>query len=378
MDKKYRILLVIRWPVGGIRTFIRYVFRNFECSRYQFTILAPEGPELSVLLEDLEDLDVVSVSFKNDSSRLNLMALLIKTILFGNFDLIHSHGFMSGIFSALPACLSRTRHIMTSHDVLLSKQFLGLKGFLKKTLLSLFLPMIDIIHSVSQDAYDNLLEYVPRLKKRLSHCILIPNGIEVERFKGSERDTFRKQLNLPEETFLIGFLGRFMSQKGFIYLIEALGLLLKKENLPKTPVILAFGFGGFIREDKCYIEEKGLERHFHFLPFMSNISSALRGLDVIAMPSLWEACPLLPMEAMVAGVPLIGTDCFGLREVLKDTPNKMVPAGDGVALATAICQEIISPSKLKATMFRDEASRRFDVRHQAKKLEAVMLGLIRS
>ena len=40
-----------------------------------------------------------------------------------------------------------------------------------------------------------------------------------------------------------------------------------------------------------------------FLPFVTNIASTLKGLDVVVMPSLWEACPLLAMETLVAGIP---------------------------------------------------------------------------
>ena len=53
---------------------------------------------------------------------------------------------------------------------------------------------------------------------------------------------------------------------------------------------------------------------------------------LLAVPSLWEALPLLPMEAMVAGVPVLGTDCIGLREVLRDTPSRVVRAGEVGAL----------------------------------------------
>lgn len=372
---KNRILLVIRWPVGGIRTFIRYVYNNFDRSEYSITILAPDIPEIKVLQEDLKDFDVYLIPFKNDLSTMGLIKLITKKIMFGHFDLIHSQGFTAAICTALPARLSGTKHIMTSHDVLLSKQFTGLKGFLKKKVLSLLLPMIDIIHSVGNDAQDNLFEFVPSLKKRAQKCVVILNGIETQRFIGTEKRDFRKELNLTDDTFLIGFLGRFMSQKGFIYLVEALELLIKKE-LHRRPVILTFGDGGFIREEMRNIIEKGIEKFFIFLPFEANIASVLKGLDVIVIPSLWEAYPLLPMEAMVAGVPVIGTDCIGLREALIGTPARMVKTGDANDLAKAILEEMNNPSKVKAEAFREEAAIRFDVRKQAFHLEKVIQSLL--
>ncbi len=255
--------------------------------------------------------------------------------------------------------------------------FKGVQGFFKKKVLSLLLPRIDVIHSVSNDAHNNLLDFIPVLKKR-KNCMAISNGVEVERFKGSEKRDLRKELNLPGDAFLIGFMGRFMSLKGFNYLVEAFEQLLKIPSLPKRPVLLTFGSGGFVREDKSFVQRKGLNKHIHFLPFTADISATIKGLDVVAMPSLSEAYGLLAAEAMSAGTPVIGTDCIGLREVLKDTPSVMVPPGDSDALANALANEIKNPSRKRAEEFRKEAMSRFDVRKQAAELEAIILSFIES
>ena len=77
---------------------------------------------------------------------------------------------------------------------------------------------VDTIHSVSHGAQDNLLFYFPRLRKQTSKLVVIPNGIETKRFFIDDREDWRKQLDLSKGTFLIGFFGRFMAQKGFKYL----------------------------------------------------------------------------------------------------------------------------------------------------------------
>jgi glycosyltransferase involved in cell wall biosynthesis len=102
----------------------------------------------------------------------------------------------------------------------------------------------------------------------------------------------------------------------------------------------------------------------------------LKGLDVVAIPSVSEAGPLLPMEAMVAGVPIIGTDCIGLREVLRDTPSRMVRAANSVELANAIEAEMRNPSTAEARAFAPQARSRFDVRQQAGRMEEVILRLV--
>jgi glycosyltransferase involved in cell wall biosynthesis len=89
------------------------------------------------------------------------------------------------------------------------------------------------------------------------------------------------------------------------------------------------------------------------------------------MPSLWEACPLLPMEAMCAGVPVLGSDCIGLNEVLAGSPSCIVPAGDEAALAAAIRQASYAPWKDRAAQYAPLAQRRFDVQARAHDLAAL-------
>jgi glycosyltransferase involved in cell wall biosynthesis len=372
--KKHRILLVVRHPVGGIRTFFRYVYGNFDSEKYQFTLVTPDLPETRVLLEDLRELDLIYIPVDKNVSNRGLLRIVTKIIRNETFDLVHSHGFTSGACSIVGALSKRTPHFLTCHDVFTQRQFIGLKGFVRKVALGMILSMIDCIHCVSHDARDNLLAYLPILKLYKHKVIAIPNGIEVEPFLKAERRDLRRELGLPPESFLIGFLGRFMSQKGFRYLVDALEQIKKEQNLPKDPLILIFGEpDGFIREEKEYVKKRGLEGSFLFLPFVPNVASTLKGLDIVAMPSLWEACGLLAMEAMVAGVPLVGTDCVGLREVLRNTPAHVVPAKNSLLLSEAFIMEMRNPTTAKARDFATEAAARFQVKDRAAEIENLIL-----
>jgi glycosyltransferase involved in cell wall biosynthesis len=149
------------------------------------------------------------------------------------------------------------------------------------------------------------------------------------------------------------------------------------KDLPRRPVLLTFGEDGFIREEREAVRERGLAEFVRFMPFVPNIAPTLKGIDVVVMPSLSEACGLLAMEAMVAGVPLIGTNSIGLREVLKDTPARVVPMRDGVALAEALIHEMKHPTRDTAQVFVAEAANRFDAERRAVELEKLMLSLLR-
>ena len=373
---KTKILLVIRWPVGGIRTFIRYLYNNFDPQKYQLTIIAPACTEMTVLTEDLKKHRTKFIPLDKHPSNKDFFIKILTTLRKNKFDLIHSQGLTAGILSALPAKLYKIPHIMTAHDVFLKKQFQGSSGLLKKTILMVILPLINKIHCVSKDTMDNYMGFIPGIHFFKDKFCAIPNGIEIDRFLNARRADLRKQFNLTQDTFLIGFLGRFMSPKGFIYLMKALLKLKNRQNnLPKKPVLLTFGDGGFIREEKIQAKKMGLDDYICFNPFTPNIASILKGLDVVVMPSLWEACGLLAMETMVAGTPFIGTKCIGLREVLQDTPAIIVPMRNSDAICDAIIKEMISPSIEYVHEFIPKAAKRFDVIKNAKKIEYLIDSL---
>lgn len=372
------MLVVMRWPVGGIRTFCRYVYNQFDKDRYRFTVLAPEADETTHLADDLKNYDINWITTTYGGSRAYLPpSTVAKTIALGNFDIIHSHGLSAGLLSALPAKLAGIPHLMTLHDSFNESQLSGLQGMVKKILISIGLLFVDTIHHVSHDAKENMLKYLPIARRLEAKIIVARNGIIVTEFLNSRRRDYFQELGLEPGVFLVGFLGRFMAPKGFGCLIDAVGILDREKNVDPSIRILCFGWGGFIREDQHKIREKGLEKYFIFLPFTADVAASLKGLDVLAIPSLWEACPLLPMEAMVAGLPIIGTNCRGLREVMLDNnvSVRKIRAGDSRALAEAIMSEIETPRREQAEMYVARAEKLFDVRHQAVVIQARVLEL---
>ncbi|MGE0646216.1 MAG: glycosyltransferase family 4 protein [Nitrospira sp.] len=374
---KHRILLIVRHPVGGIRTFLRYVYTNMGFSNYHFTLVAPDMPETRVLLGDLSELELEYIPVSANATSWQLFRAIIAITRRQSFALIHSHGFTSAACSIIAALFHQIPHMLTCHDVFTPGQFVGLKGFMEKWALGAIFSMVDRIHCVSNDAQENLLAYLPILRLFENKVVTILHGIEVEPFANADQRDLKAELGLPPDAFLIGFMGRFMAQKGFRYLVDALEQLKGMDNLSKKPLVLTFSQAdGFIREEQEEVNKRGLAGSILFLPFVPNVASTLKGLDIVAMPSLWEACGLLAMETLVAGIPLVGTNCIGLREVLQNTPAYVVPAKDSAALSEALAMEMRAPTTSRAKKFATEAASRFEVKRSVAEVEKLMLELI--
>jgi len=71
---------------------------------------------------------------------------------------------------------------------------------------------------------------------------------------------------------------------------------------------------------------------------------------------------------MVAGVPVLGTDCIGLREILRDTPSRTTRVGDRESLVAGLLDACRNPWNEAARDFAPEAARRFDNTTPARQL----------
>lgn len=358
-----KILLVARWPVGGIRTYIRYIYSQTIFANDELVLLAPNVDLAQFLAEYLPANRIRFVIAEN--SDLGLRRKFMQLVASEPFDIIHSHGFSAGAIVCSATRILPAPHIMTAHDVFRKQQFVGLKGKLKAALLNLAYRRVRCVLTVGQDAYVNFKEFMPLFPQKKLHNI--DHGVDSECFALAQTRNFRTELNEPTRK-IIGFFGRFMSQKGFLDVVKAIKILAGRIEPEEMPLVLTFGWGGFIREDYAVIDELALSAYFKQLPFTDDVAAAIKGVDLVVMPSRWEACGLLAMEVLSAGTPLIATNCIGLRCVVADTPTRVIEPYSPEQLADAIQQELAAPSTEQFSRFQNIAVERFNLVRPAQEL----------
>lgn len=365
------LLLVARYPVGGIKTYIKYIYGDERFKEAKITLMAPDE-NLKEFLEGQLPPDRISLIDLPPDFR-GLQKTLRRYLRSNPVDIVHSHGFSASMFVQLALLGIEKPHVMTAHDVFLENTFTGLSGYFKYLAMKWLLNSATIVLSVSEDARHNIFSCFPKLNPK--KVVNITNGIVTRIFNSCEKRSFHEELGIPKERKLLGFFGRFMAQKGFWQIIAAMEILKGNLDEHSMPIVLTFGWGGFIREDYALIEEKGLSNYFVQLPGTNDMASAIRGVDCVLMPSRWEACPLLPMEVLCCGVPIIGSDCIGLREVLADTPAKQFPVGNVDKLVSAITIQLQEGAK-DFDAYRPKALERFDAKHHVSDLYKIYEGLL--
>jgi glycosyltransferase involved in cell wall biosynthesis len=376
-----KVLVVAAHPVGGIRNWMRYCYRDPKFRSYDITVVTPEYELISVLRDDLCDAGV-RVETVGTGTR-QFAVQLQKRLLFGRFDLVHSHGFTAASLVALGRWVRRAPHLVSVHDVLLANQFADLAGRTRRAWISTALASATVVHTVGPAATVNLLANFPRLR-RPGRVECVPNGIDSPAFLKAQKVDLRARYKLSERDFLIGFFGRFMSQKGFRYLTEAVRQIKNGDQEPAMrPVIIAVGNGGFRSAEERQVAALGLQDNVIFEDFVAEPAPMMKSVDVLAMPSLWEASSLVAMEAMAAGTPLICSDDESLVESAKGTPAVVVPRANGSALANALRAAIDDRAATasfarQAEAYAPIAARRFDSAITSAGVAALYDRLIRS
>lgn len=366
---RLKVLMPVRWPGGGIRTYIRYVYSQYHPEEFEFTLVGPSAG-LAQLAMDLPMHNLRLVEVEPETNR-RFFFKVMETIHRGKFDLVHSHGLTAGLAALVAARLGGLPHVLTGHDTFQGAQFAGPKGKLKHWLIGAALRGFTVIHFIGQEARSNWCGFFPGLLANPRRLVTIRSGIESTRFLLAAPEDLRGEVGVGSGVVLFGFLGRFMAQKGFADLIRAVSLLRDRGIGTDRFRVVCFGWGGFIREDQQVIRERGLASYFHFLAFRDDVSPTLKGLDVVLMPSRWEGLSLLAMECLVAGVPLIGTTCQGLQEILVGSPATVVAPEDPGALANAMMDSLVRDRREEFSKFAHEAAHRFDVACTARALAAL-------
>lgn len=170
----------------------------------------------------------------------------------------------------------------------------------------------------------------PRTKMRW-----IPNGIDAERYKpdmDAGLDT-RRELKLPLQAPVIGFVGRFHEMKDLPTFLRAAALL--QARLPQAHFVFCGGVEvAMSAEAGALLAQLPRRDQVRFESFRPDPWRLYPALNVFSLSSRTEACPMTVIEAMACGVPCVTTDVGDCGRLLEGV-GEVVPMRDPAALAEA-------------------------------------------
>ena len=258
-------------------------------------------------VKNIKELEIpflqISINKRNPFSFFNDLSVLKKFVKENNIDIVHSHHRYTDLLAKRLEKDSKIKAVTTVHNIVYDKKILSYK--------------ISNIIAVSNSIKEHLINYY---KKSPDSISVIYNFVEPEK-----RDLLSGKKELSEKykinnKFLIGYAGRLnYKEKGVDVLLESFKIFNNK--YPETALML-IGDGDDKNIALEFVQSNNLP--VIFINTVENISNYLDLLDVFVLPSRFEACPNVILEAGIMKKPVIASNAGGIPEIIKDKINGLL------------------------------------------------------
>jgi glycosyltransferase involved in cell wall biosynthesis len=284
--------------------------------------------------------------------------------LLQTMDVVHvHHPFVSGRL-ALRYCrplnipVIFTNH--TRYDIYAQTYLPGLPSEISQSLLEAYMPdfcaAVDMVISPSPG-----MGAVLRRFKVTAPITIVPNGVELSRFYKSDGHAQREKYGLRADDLLLVYAGRLAPEKNLPFLLKAFSGLL--EAVPNAHLLLV-GDG----PERQKLEEQALNsgsgERIHFVgrvPY-DDLPNYLAMCDVFVTASVSEVHPLSVIEAMAAGLPVMGIQSVGVGDTVKDGVSGYLSSDDLAAFTAKLTRLCLDESaRRRMGQQARQESQRYDI-----------------
>jgi glycosyltransferase involved in cell wall biosynthesis len=290
-------------------------------------------------------------------------------------QILHSHRYKENLLAALLARRCNVSVLVrTQHG--LPEAFHGLRSIKHQ-----FLQRLDAL--VARRATDRIISVSPDMTRRLSawlkpeKIVTIPNGINFEEVHSTLTvEEAKERLGIPRDCHVLGTAGRLEPVKRLdIFLAAAQQIALR---LSQTRFLIA-GDGSHEVKLRAQAQAQEIRDKVLFLGHRNDIYDVLRAFDLLVLSSDHEGLPMVLLEALGLGVPVVARSVGGVPEVVQDGVNGLlVDSAEPGALAEA-CERVLGDNALRRRL--GEAARpsiieRFSVANSAARVAELYRSLL--
>ncbi|HTQ04130.1 MAG TPA: glycosyltransferase [Polyangiaceae bacterium] len=286
----------------------------------------------------------------------------LATVLGGaGADIAHTHNPHAMIYGAPAAGLARCKSVHTKHGMNPDQTR---RLWLRRTAATLVDAYVAVTPLLAQVAAE-------RAECDPSRIHVVPNGIDVTRFKPDPeaRARVRAELGIPSGAWLVGTVGRLAPEKDQALLIRAMAPLLDERRQ-----LVVVGDG----PERAALERARAEtwraEFVHLIGARSDVAPYLAAMDAFVLSSRTEGLPLVLLEAMATGVPVVSTAVGGIPDLVESGVNGMlVPPEDERGLVRELVSLANQPTAgLKLGQAgREAVLRRYSLAQMAERYEEI-------
>lgn len=299
MEKKpIRVLQIIGIVCGGgVEAVIMNYYRHIDRSKVQFDFVV-DGYEKTILDDEIESLGgkVYHVEpYKKNIFR--YMSQIYHIIHDNHYDIVHSNMNTLSVFSLFPAWLAGAhQRILHNHSTAVRSE--GMRSVMK-IILRPFAPLFANRYAACSKLAGDWM-YGKKMMAS-GKVTVINNAIDLNEYAFSPelRQQYRQELDIPDDAFVIGHVGRFMYQKNHAFLIDIFREVARKNE---KAILMLVGDGELRPEIEERVRLYNLTDKVRFLGLRKDVKALYNCMDVFVLPSWYEGLPVVSIEAQANGL----------------------------------------------------------------------------
>jgi sugar transferase (PEP-CTERM/EpsH1 system associated) len=364
------LYLITELGVGGAQTVLLRLLTGLDRDRFPPTVACLYNGDATVA-QDLRALGIPVTDLGMTAKwRWDALWRFYRLLRRERPAILHTWMFHANFVGRIVGRLARVPIVVTS------RRNVNIGGTLREFLNRWTARLGDRVIAVCEMARQAEIE---RARVSPDKVVTIYNGVDTNEFAALAARAAvrgRRAFGIPAGAPLVGAVGRLHRQKGFADLITALAQV--REHLPAVWLLLV-GDGDLRGDLEAHAQALGLSEVVAFAGLRTDIPEILAGLDLFALPSLWEGLPNVVLEAMAAGLPVAATAVGGTPEVVVDgITGILIPPQDPEVLAQAITRLLRDPG-LRYRMGqagRERVAQRFTVERMVEQTERLYERLL--
>ncbi|VAX11605.1 hypothetical protein MNBD_GAMMA26-6 [hydrothermal vent metagenome] len=388
MQDKAKILhLIESLNMGGAQKIIYQLASTSDSSDHSVCSLYQGGPYEKIMRDD--DIDLTLLKAKRRSviffplfiyDLYCIFTRLVRIVKKDQIDILHAHLPDSSLIAIVVGKLTNTTVVLTVHNnfALPSKRKAPLRDALRTLVTNMVFKRANYIITVGNDIRDSLYD-------ALGYRVAIKtvyNGVDYLRYardlKKLDHLQFRQSLGISDKATIVTTVGRLDKQKGHTYLIDAAQQLI--DDYPAL-IFLLVGEGELKEKLMDQVQSLQLSNNFIFLGNRNDVPDILAMSDLFVLPSIYEGIPLVILEAMAAGLPVVATDIAGTRELVESGVDGLLAKTESPKDIARTMNELLSDmacSKEMSLLAQAKVKKEFSLQKMVTGTEHIYLEVLGS
>lgn len=327
---KIRILHVAQ-AAGGVDRYIRMLLKYLDKEKFENILVCSQDfheEDYRGLVDSFEQVEMIRAIGGNDLKAIKEVRTLIKKY---NPDIVYAHSSKAGAIARIADIGLKNHCVYNPHGWAFNMRCSAKKKAIYTMIEKIAAPFCDKIICISDAEKQSALDKKICKEDKLQ---VIFNGVDIEAYESGEHGAIkRKDLNIPEDAFVVGMVGRMSPQKAPDVFVKMAKL---KDEVPNAHFIIV-GNGNQEDEIRKYAEDNGFSNSLHITGWVDNPMSYVELFDVACLLSRWEGFGLALPEYMMAGKPIVASRVDAIPNIIRNGENGLlVEVDDDIGASNAV------------------------------------------